>query len=196
MCPGCLALERHRIMWLYLQQKTDFFTASKKVLHVAPEQCFIHKFRKLKNLDYSTADLESPLADYKCDVQNMPFDKNTFDILICNHVLEHVPDFHLALSEILRVIKPGGYAILQVPADFDREKIFEDNSITDKAQRTEIFGQYDHLRVFGLDYPEILKRAGFIIDEPNFTDLITVEEKTRYGVNSREFMFSAKKPSE
>jgi SAM-dependent methyltransferase len=194
MCPGCLALERHRIMWLYLQQKTNFFTGQNKVLHIAPEQCFLKRFRNLKTLEYHTADLVSPLADYKCDVQDMPFKENTYDVVICNHVLEHVPDDKKALAEILRILKPGGYAIMQIPADFNRKETFEDNNITDKKERTEIFGQYDHVRVYGLDYPEIIKKEGFVIDEPNYTEQLSSEEKEKYSLGMKEFMFAAKKP--
>jgi ubiquinone/menaquinone biosynthesis C-methylase UbiE len=193
LCPGCLALERHRIMWLYLKNKTNFFTKQNKVLHIAPEQCFLKRFRKLKNLEYHTADLVSPIADFKCDVQNMPFKDSTYDIVICNHVLEHVDDDITAMKEILRVLKPGGFAIMQVPADFNRKKTFSDNNIKDKKQRTEIFGQYDHLRVYGRDYPEIIQKAGFIIDEPNYTDLLTEDEKNRYSLYIKEFMFASKK---
>lgn len=193
MCPGCLALERHRIMWLYLQQKTSFFQSKNKVLHIAPEQCFLKRFRKLNNLIYHTADLVSPIADYKCDVQNLPFKDNTYDIVICNHVLEHVPNDKIAMQEIIRVLKPGGFAIMQIPADFYRKETFEDNSITDKKRRTEIFGQYDHVRVYGQDYPDILKKEGFIIDEPNFIDLLSDQDKEKYSLNVTEFMFAAKK---
>jgi SAM-dependent methyltransferase len=193
LCPGCLSLERHRLMWLYLKNKTSFFTSNYKVLHIAPEQCFLKRFRKLKNLTYHTADLESPIADYKCDVQNLPFDDKDYDIVICNHVLEHVPDDKKAMSEILRVLKPGGFAILQVPANFERNNTFEDNSITDKKERTRIFGQYDHLRVYGTDYPERLKQAGFVIDEPNFTETLSQSEKDWYSLNLKEFMFALKK---
>jgi ubiquinone/menaquinone biosynthesis C-methylase UbiE len=180
-------------MWLYLQNKTSFFTANLKVLHIAPEQCFLKRFRKLTNLTYHTADLESPIADYKCDVQNMPFENSEYDIVICNHVLEHVPDDKKAMSEILRVLKPGGFAILQVPADFSLEKTFEDNTIIDKNERTRIFGQYDHLRVYGTDYPEKLKEAGFIIDEQNYIELLSQSDKDRYSLNIKEFMFALKK---
>ncbi len=193
LCPGCLSLERHRLMWLYLQEKTNFFADTLKVLHVAPEQCFVKRFRKLKKLTYHTADLESPLADFKCDIQNLPFKENEYDVVICNHVLEHVPDDKKAMSEILRVLKPGGYAILQVPADFNRTDTFEDNSITDRAKRAEIFGQYDHVRVFGTDYPERLKSVGFIIDEENYFDLIPQNIKDQYSLNLKDFMFSCKK---
>ena len=193
MCPGCLSLERHRLMWLYLQQQTSFFIGNNKVLHIAPEQCFLKRFQKLKNITYHTADLESPIADFKCDVQDLPFHDSEYDIVICNHVLEHVPDDKKAMKEILRVLKPGGYSIMQVPVDFNRADTFEDNSITDRKLRTEIFGQYDHLRIYGTDYPERLKSVGFIIDEPNFTDILDEKDKLRYSLNIKEFLFSLKK---
>jgi SAM-dependent methyltransferase len=193
LCPGCLSLERHRIMWLYLNTKTTFFTSKHKVLHIAPEQCFLKRFRKLENLDYSTADLESPLADYKCDVQKMPFKENAYDIVICNHVLEHVPDDKKAMKEIYRILKPGGFAILQVPITLSRPDTFEDNNITDPKKRTEIFGQYDHVRVYGRDYPDRLREAGFIIDEPNYTETLSQESKALYGISIPEYMFSCKK---
>jgi hypothetical protein len=193
LCPGCLSLERHRLMWLYLNNKTGFFQKTQKVLHVAPEQCFLKRFRQLKNLTYHTADLVSPIADYKLDVQNIPFDSNSYDVVICNHVLEHVPDDRKAMSEIFRVLKPGGYAILQVPVDFKRENTFEDNSITDRKERSKIFGQYDHVRVYGLDYPERLRQAGFTIDEPTYTEVLSQEIKEKFSIDYREFMFSCKK---
>ncbi|QQS50233.1 MAG: methyltransferase domain-containing protein [Bacteroidota bacterium] len=193
LCPGCLSLERHRLMWLYLQNKTQFFSQKQKVLHIAPEQSFLKRFRKMKNLDYSTADLFSPLADYRCDVQKLPFEKENFDLVICNHVLEHVDNDQLAMSEILRVLKPGGYAILQVPVNFSREHTFEDMSITDPRERARIFGQYDHVRVYGRDYPDLLRRAGFIIDEESYTHELSDELKERYSVKVSEFMFACKK---
>lgn len=193
LCPNCLSLERHRLLWLYLKNRTDFFIAPKKVLHIAPEQSFEERFRKLKKLEYYTADMESPIADYKLDVQKMPFDDNTFDVVICNHVLEHVEDLYRAISEIIRVLKRGGYAILQVPVDFSREETFEDDSITSTKDRERVFGQYDHLRVFGLDYPEILKKAGFVIDEKNYVDELDEETRKKYQLPEQEFMFSFKK---
>lgn len=194
LCPGCLSLERHRVMWMYLNERTNFFSERLKVLHIAPEQCFLKRFRKLNNLEYHTADLESPIADYKCDVQKMPFKDNTYDIVICNHVLEHVPDDMKAMKEILRVIKPGGFSIMQVPTDFSRPSTFEDNSITDQKERTRIFGQYDHVRVYGTDYPERLLKAGFQIEEKNYIDLIDKVIKVRYSIDVKDFMFSCKKP--
>ncbi|MFN7373073.1 MAG: class I SAM-dependent methyltransferase, partial [Cyclobacteriaceae bacterium] len=115
LCPNCLSLERHRLIWLYLKQKTDFFQRHQQVLHIAPEHCFIKPFEQRHGAGYITADLESPLAKVKMDIHEMPFAENQFDVVLCNHVLEHVQDDIKAMREIQRVLKPGGYAILQVP---------------------------------------------------------------------------------
>ena len=92
LSPSTLSLERHRLLWLYLKNETNFFTASLKVLHFAPEQAFYKRFKNMQNLNYVTTDLNSPLADVKADICNLPFDENSFDVILCNHVLEHIPD--------------------------------------------------------------------------------------------------------
>lgn len=189
LCPKCLSLERHRLIWLYLQKETDFFTKEQKVLYVAPEQCFLDRFKTMKNIDYTTADMESPIADVKCDVQQMPFSNNSFDFVFCNHVLEHVEDDTRAMSEILRVMKKGGKAILLVPMDFSLEKTFEDPSITDPKERNRLFGQYDHVRQYGRDYPERLSKVGFIIPEENFLLKLDDETRMRYCLPPQEFMY-------
>ena len=176
LSPSTLSLERHRLLWLYLKNETDFFTAKKKVLHFAPEQCFLKRFRKLKNIHYTTTDLLSPIADVKADICNLPFDDNSYDIILCNHVLEHIPDDTKAMQELFRVLKPGGYGIFQIPQDLKREKTFEDNSITDKNERAKIFGQYDHVRVYGRDYFDKLRSIGFQVSEVDYTPELTNEE--------------------
>lgn len=163
LCPKCLSLERHRLMWLYLQDKTEFFEKKLKVLHIAPEQSFYKRFRKLKNLDYTTADLVSPIADLHFDIMNIPLEDNLFDVVICNHVLEHVSDDIAAMKEILRILKPGAWAILQVPINKNFEFTYEDSSITDAKEREKAFGQYDHVRWHGRDYPTRLESAGFSV---------------------------------
>ena len=160
----CLSLERHRLLWLYLKEKTDFFSAPLKVLHFAPEQPFLKRFRALKNLDYTTADLCSPIADLQLDVTDIQQPDNTFDVVICNHVLEHVNDANKAFAEIKRILKPGGWAILLVPINPDVDT-FEDPSVTDPKERERLFGQYDHVRQFGRDYADVLRKAGFQVVE-------------------------------
>ncbi|HEA29214.1 MAG TPA: SAM-dependent methyltransferase [Leeuwenhoekiella sp.] len=176
LSPSTLSLERHRLLWLYLQRETNFFTAPAKVLHFAPEQAFYKRFRKMKNLDYTTTDLNSPLADVKADICDLPFTSNAYDIIFCNHVLEHIPDDHKAMEELYRVLKPGGMAFLQIPQDLDRAKTFEDDSIVDKRERAKIFGQYDHVRVYGRDYFDKLREIGFTVKEVDYTAILEPHE--------------------
>ncbi|QCW99127.1 class I SAM-dependent methyltransferase [Aggregatimonas sangjinii] len=180
LSPSTLSLERHRLLWLYLKNETDFFTAPLKVLHFAPEQAFYKKFRKLKNLAYTTTDLLSPLADVRADICDLPFEDNSYDVILCNHVLEHIPDDTQAMRELYRVLKPGGWGIFQIPQDLNRENTFEDNSITDKKERTKIFGQYDHVRIYGRDYFEKLRNIGFAVEEVDYTATLSSAENDRY----------------
>lgn len=180
LSPSTLSLERHRLLWLYLKNETDFFSAPKKVLHFAPEQAFYKRFRNQENLDYTTTDLLSPLADVKADICNLPFADNTYDIILCNHVLEHIPDDTKAMQELYRVLRPGGMGIFQIPQDLKREVTFEDNSITDQKERAAIFGQYDHVRVYGRDYFDKLRTIGFSVTEEDYTQKISPELVQKY----------------
>ncbi len=180
LSPSTLSLERHRLLWLYLKNETDFFTAKQRILHFAPEQAFYKRFRKMTNLDYITTDLESPLADVKADICKLPFKDNEFDIILCNHVLEHIPDDTKAMQELYRVLKPGGTGVFQIPQDLSRETTFEDDSITDKAERAKIFGQYDHVRIYGRDYFDKLRSIGFKVNEVDYTSTLSKEDIIRY----------------
>ncbi|MBT8281132.1 MAG: class I SAM-dependent methyltransferase [Muriicola sp.] len=194
LSPSTLSLERHRLLWLYLSRETDFFRKSHKVLHFAPEQAFYKRFKKLENLDYTTTDLNSPLADVKADICNLPFDDNSYDIILCNHVLEHIPDDSKAMSELYRVMKPGGWGIFQVPQELDRETTFEDDSITDRKKRAEIFGQYDHVRIYGKDYFNKLEEAGFTVKPVPYSSELTLEEVDRYRLAKNEVIPLVCKP--
>lgn len=188
LAPGTLSLERHRLFWLYLKNETPFFTKNIKVLHFAPEQAFLKKFRKLPNLEYTTTDLHSPIADVKADICDLPFDDNSFDFIICNHVLEHIPNDTLAMKELYRVLAPNGMAIMQVPYDRNRDVTFEDNRITDPKERAEIFGQYDHVRVYGMDYFSKLASVGFTMEAVDYTSRFTSEEIERYRLPKGELL--------
>lgn len=188
LSPGTLSLERHRLMWLYLKNETGFFKDNLKVLHMAPEQSFYKRFRKLQNLDYTTCDLNSPIADVKADIQNLPFENNSFDVIFCNHVLEHVADDKKALSELYRVMKPGGWGIFQVPIRYQLDKTFEDPTITDKKERIEKFGQYDHVRVYGMDYYDTLKSAGFEVEKVILSNKLSDEEIKRFALEKNEIL--------
>jgi len=186
LSPSTLSLERHRLLWLYLEKETSFFEQPLKVLHFAPEQAFYKRFRELSNLEYTTTDLNSPLADVKADICDLPFEGNTYDFILCNHVLEHIPNDKKAMQEIYRVLKPGGTAILQIPQDLKNKETFEDNSITDPKERTRIFGQYDHVRVYGRDYFNKLRNIGFKVDEVDYTSRFTSAEIDKYRLAKGE----------
>ena len=178
LCPNCLSLERHRLIWLYLKQRSNIFEDHLKVLHFAPEQPFLKRFKALKNLDYTTADLDSPIADLHLDVTNIDLPDNQYDVVICNHVLEHVNDVNKAFSEIKRILKPGGWAILMVPINPNVDT-WEDPTITDPEERKRNFGQYDHVRQFGRDYAQVLEKAGFTVDADRIYYDLTDEQRER-----------------
>ena len=188
LSPSTLSLERHRLLWLYLKNETNFFTTRKKVLHFAPEQAFYSRFRQMKNLDYTTTDLNSPLADVKADICNLPFEDNTYDLIFCNHVLEHIPDDTKAMQELYRILKKGGMGIFQIPQELDRDTTYEDDSITDKKERAKIFGQYDHVRIYGRDYFEKLRSIGFNVEEVDYTSTLSEEEITKYCLSKGELL--------
>lgn len=188
LSPSTLSLERHRLLWLWLERETDFFSKPSKVLHFAPEQAFYKRFRNLKHLDYTTTDLNSPLADVKADICKLPFGENQYDIIFCNHVLEHIPDDTKAMQELYRVLKPGGMAILQIPQELERATTFEDDTITDPVERAKIFGQYDHVRVYGRDYFDKLRSIGFTVDEVDYTTVLSPEEVDLYRLAQGEIL--------
>ncbi|NJM24610.1 MAG: methyltransferase domain-containing protein [Bacteroidia bacterium] len=183
LCPACLSLERHRLIWLFLRERSDFFDAPQQILHIAPEQCFMKRFEAVHHDGYITADIESPLAKVKMDIHHMPFEDNRFDFLLCNHVLEHVDDDRKALSEIKRVLKPGGNAILLVPFFNPVPDVtYEDKTITDPKEREKAFGQSDHVRMYGKDYPGRLRDAGFVVNEDRLAYSLTKEQRYAMGI--------------
>ena len=194
LSPSTLSLERHRLLWLFLKQETNFFATELRLLHFAPEQAFYKRFRKQKNLDYVTTDLNSPLADIKADICNLPFEDESFDVILCNHVLEHIPDDKKAMEELYRILKKGGWGVFQVPQDLNQKTTFEDNSITDKKERAKIFGQYDHVRIYGRDYFDKLRKVGFKVDEVNLSEKLSAEEIEKYRLAKGEIIPLVHKP--
>ena len=211
LSPSTLSLERHRLLWLYLNNETDFFQSELdtdsslkqpksfklrdaetssilKVLHFAPEQAFYKLFRNQKNIDYTTTDLFSPLADVKADICNLPFSDNSYDVILCNHVLEHIPDDTKAMQELYRVLKPGGMGIFQIPQDLKRETTFSDDSIINQKERAAIFGQYDHVRIYGRDYFDQLRAIGFKVVEEDYTNKIAPELVEKYCLAKGEII--------
>jgi len=195
-CPQCNALERHRLLWLYLKNETSLFHPEQrsKVLHVAPETCFEAAFRTIPGVDYLSIDLESPRAMQKMDLTNLPLADNTFDIIFCVHVLEHIPDAPQAMREMHRVLKPGGIGVILVPIDKALQKTFEDPSIITPEDRTKHYGQYDHVRQYGLDYPEHLGAAGFQVEViENYAQRLGEASVQRFRIDDSEDLYISRK---
>lgn len=194
LCPYDLTLERHRLMWIYLRDHSDFFTAPNlEVLHIAPEQCFHKRFKAQSNLNYLTGDLVSPIADLHFDLHQIPLEDNRFDVVFCNHVMEHVDDALQCMRELYRVMKPGGWAIMQVPQDFSRETTYEDPSIVTPEDREKHFWQKDHVRLFGRDYPQWLEKAGFKTEIFNKEEALGADLIERYRIGASEILYIFRK---
>ena len=192
-CPICRCLERHRLDWLFFQKKTDLFDGTpKRMLHVAPELSFKRRLQGIANLDYLTADLRSKLADVKMDVTDIRFPDDSFSIIYCSHVLEHVVDDRKAIGEFFRVLAPGGWALLQVP--IGAEKTFEDPTVTDPKERARLFGQDDHVRICGMDYIDRIRAAGFQAECFDAAQVIDSQsERARMGVQDGRLVFFCRK---
>lgn len=181
-CVHCGALERHRFLWLYLKRKTDLFDGrARQMLHVAPEACFESRFKQQLGGGYLTADLFKPGAMVKMDITDIKYANESFDVIYCSHVLEHVHDDRRAMREFFRVLKADGWAILLVP--ITSASTFEDPSITDPKQRVQAFGQEDHVRRYGPDYVDRLRAAGFTVRISRVSDVASGDEAARMGLS-------------
>jgi SAM-dependent methyltransferase len=201
-CPNCGALERHRLLWKYLKEKTDLFNTEKKIrlLHFAPEKVFYDLFSANQNFEYCPCDLSPKRYDYAgkntvtaVDIIKIPFEENYFDVVLCNHVLEHIPNDLLAMSELYRVIKKGGWAILQVPIDYSRNITYEDFSITTAKGREKAFGQNDHVRWYGRDYKDRLAKVGFSVLEDDFVKSFSPQDINKFGLIESELIYFCQK---
>ena len=163
-CQKCRSKGRHRMIWMYLKTRTDFFISPLKVLHIAPSRCWVNILSKLRNLKYTSADLFLPFVDNKMDITDMSFPDETFDVVLCLHVLEHVLDDRKAMKELYRVLKPNGWGIIQSPFELEREVTYEDTRLITEEQRLKAFGQEDHVRIYGVDYKDRLEQAGFKVN--------------------------------
>lgn len=189
LCPACHSLERHRLQWLYFRERTNIFRDPLRVLHFAPEARLQEALKAMPNLDYTSADLYSPLAMEKVDIADIPYEDGAFDVVLCSHVLEHIPDDRGAMAELHRVLKAGGWAILQVPLDLDLEHTREDSSITDPGERTRLFGQHDHVRMYGRDYADRLTAAGFEVNIDTYVRQLGSDAIRRYGLVGSEDVY-------
>lgn len=201
-CLNCGSLERHRLVWRYINEKTNFRSKAKvRLLHFAPEKNFLTIFSKLDHVEYVPCDLTPEryqkiaggLMITEVDITAIPFPDDHFDVILCSHVLEHVPDDHLAMTELRRVMKKDGWGIFQVPIDYNRETTYEDFSITSEEGREKAFGRRDHVRYYGRDYPERLKKAGLKVNADHFVQGLSKEEAIRYGFDQSEIIYFCEK---
>lgn len=202
LCLNCGSLERHRLLWKYLHEKTNLFNnpSTLKLLHVAPEKAYYDVFCESSNIEYYPCDLFPEMFDFKgrvkvqkVDITNIPFEKNYFDAVICNHVLELIPDDALAMRELFRVMKSPSWGIFQVPVDFSREQTYEDFTITTREEREKVFGWPDHVRWYGRDYKNRLNNAGFEVVEDSYASKFSEDELFRYGLMGSELIFMCTK---
>jgi SAM-dependent methyltransferase len=184
-CPRCGALERHRILWLLLEHFTDVYTAPHRLLHVAPEPSLASRLAAQSNIEYTSADLSSPHAMEHFDITDIPYPDATFSAILCCHVLEHVPDDARAIAELLRVLKPGGWAVLHTPIHHDLERTVEDPNVTDPEERRRRYGQPDHVRIYGRDFSERLAEGGFFVHRFKIAKRLGDQAK-RYGLHKDE----------
>jgi len=185
----CGAFERHRLLLPFLREHTDLFDGkSKRMLHVAPEPALRKIFANATGAGYLSADLFDEDVMEKMDISNITYPDGTFDIVFCSHVLEHVPEDRKAMSELCRVLKPGGWAILNVPITAD--VTLEDPTVTSPEERLRLYGQDDHVRRYGMDYEERLREAGFRVDRYDSTDVLADAEIKRGGIGTgRDLIF-------
>lgn len=193
-CPGCKSLERHRLIWLYISQETTLLKNGGTLLHVAPERFLQKLFASYPQISSTTVDRTGRNADYAMDITDLHFPDNTFDAVLCIHVLEHVPDDTKAMAEFFRVMKPGGWGIIQVPVNEALDQTMEGGHITDPRERKRLFGQEDHVRHYGPDYASRLQRAGFHITAEQYAQRLGEGLIMKYGL-SRGRIYVCKKPA-
>ena len=190
-CPNCGSLERHRLAWCFFRDKTNLFDGEPKVLlHVAPERIMSKKVQDIPGIDYLSADLDPAMAMVQMDLTDIQFPDETFDIILCSHVLEHIPDDRKAMSEMRRVLKTGGWAAVQVPVY--GETTYEDFSITAPEEREKAFGQKDHVRKYGVDLQDRLHAGGFKVARIRYANSISPELRELYALRNQDIFYCTK----
>lgn len=195
VCPACRSQSRHRLLLTFLERETDIFTCERRLLHFAPESFLEDRFRECRDLEYITADLSMARVSARLDITSLPFADDSFDALICNHVLEHVIDDSAAIMELSRVLRPGGWAVIMVPMDRSRSKTFEDPSVTDPEKRLKAFGQSDHVRIYGRDFIQRLRSGSWTVSELNYAEDLDPGLRNRLALMKEEFIYTASRQS-
>jgi SAM-dependent methyltransferase len=197
LAPNSLSLERHRAVWMYLKDHSDMFNGGegRRMLHLAPEYCFLKRFNAAQGLAITRADLVSPWADVHFDVHEIPFGEDHFDIIMGNHLMEHVADDRKVMSEYFRVMKPGGWGIFQVPLDRKNAKTLEDPEVTDPAERERLYWQRGHVRLYGMDYADRYRSVGFEVEEFDLRELFGKERFERCALGEERYLHVVRKPA-
>jgi SAM-dependent methyltransferase len=201
-CPRCGSYERVRALWLFLRDQTDLGAGKRRVLHFAPEPSIAAAIEALPGVDYVSADIAAGVAMEVVDITAIPPALGSFDIVICSHVLEHVPDDRRAMAEVFRVLNPGGSAYFMQPVDFGRAETYEDPAIVTPEERVRAFGQFNHVRVYGRDIRERLGDAGFEVTERRYTEELDPADRARYALQDgdatarEDVVFVAAKPAQ
>lgn len=187
-CPRCNSKPRHRWLWMFLQERTDLFEVPQRVLHLSPAFSTSRCFNTLPHLCYTSADLLTKHnIDVKMNLSDATFKAQSFDAIICLHVLEHVEQDQPAIHNLYRMTKPGGWVIIGVPIRLD-QPTYEDPSITEPQARKAAFGEKDHFRFYGNDLAERLRHVGFEIETHKVSDL-PLSYQQKYGLKPEEVMF-------
>ena len=192
VCPVCLSHPRLRLAWLFLTTRTDLLDGRpKRLLHVAPEPALTRLLRNARDIEIVSADLDSPLAMVSFDITKIEMADASFDVILCSHVLEHVHDDRRAMRELWRILRSGGWAMIQVP--ISSKPTLEDSSITDPAERERLFWQADHVRLYGLDLADRLTEAGFEVGTVFGHQLVPSDQLVRTGIYPRDPVFLCRK---
>lgn len=181
-CPFCYVMERHRIRYLFFKNRTNFFSANLRVLDVGPEFFLQKIFRSLPNLDYVSADINPDNAMLQMDVTAIKFEDNSFDFILCLSVIEHVVNDKKAICELFRVLKHGGYAIIEVPINYDLKETVEFLTKNEKIHHNKDL----HVREYGPDFIDLLKKIGFKIYIINFKKELPINKINFYGLMNCE----------
>jgi len=190
LCPRCNSIDRERLIYLYLKEKTNVFTENITMLHVAPRNSLKKIFKKHKNIKYIAGDKYELGYNYtkdviRIDLTSLKFDDEFYDVIVCNHVLEHIEDDLKALKEIHRVLKKDGFAILQVPISTKLEKTLE-GIAQNEEERLLQYGQKDHFRIYAKDYFLKLESCNFVVNKINPNDSELNFDTQKYALNPQE----------